>query len=200
MSKRFVFFSWQYAFGTAMGLLFVASLVALSVMMGTWMFALIGLVPAAGCIYLARRTRVSIALEGDVLSVLAGVGPRRIVQLPPGQASTSEAPYRGAPSRVPDRGQLDIVDHAEVDGPVIKENTRLTRVVGAVLRALRFALADEMGGLAGPSVREQMGRLRVSTATGAVRTFIIPAEGEANETKLKALQAALNPAVEESGA
>lgn len=180
-----------------MGLLFVASLIVLSAMMGTWMFALIGLVPAAGCVYLARRTRVSIVLEGDVLSVLAGLGPRRNVQLPPGQASSSDTPYRGASSRVPDRGQLDIVDHAEVDGPVIKENTKLTRVIGAVLRALRFVLADEMGGLGGPSVREQMGRLRVSTAAGAVRTFIVPAEGEANETKLKALQAALNPTVDE---
>lgn len=79
-----------------MGLLFVASLIVLSAMMGTWMFALIGLVPAAGCVYLARRTRVSIVLEGDVLSVLAGLGPRRNVQLPPGQASSSDTPYRGA--------------------------------------------------------------------------------------------------------
>ncbi|MEM6295874.1 MAG: hypothetical protein AAGA54_31675 [Myxococcota bacterium] len=193
MPKRFVFFSWTYAFGTAMGLLFIASLITLGFVMGEMTFALVGLVPAAGCVYLARRTRVVVALDGDVLSVLPGLGPRTTVQLAAGTRLTSGAPYRSSVAREANRAQLDVVDHAAVDGPVIEENSTATRTVGRILRVLKFLLSDHGGGFMGPIVREDLGRLRVKTATGTLRTFVLPADGDANATRLEELCAALDP-------
>ena len=162
--KKFVFWSSEYAIGT---FLWTAMIVTFAFTLGIGLsWASLIYLPLLAISWLgARRSRVSVSLEGDTLNVLAGVGPRTTLALK-GATEPGADLYRTDATAIAEVNRAELKLEEEKGLAVHLEGLR-DDAAGSVLH---FLLPRSMTN----PITVNVGRLTVTGADGRVRHLRIP--------------------------